>query len=361
MRGPDYYKLLGVSRGASPEEIKKTYRKLARQHHPDVNPNDEKAEERFKQISEAFEVLSDPKKREIYDRHGYYSDQVAAGAAGAGAGFDFSKFGSSNFRDIFSEIFTSIRGQGQPKQPARGADIELPLSISFDDAMRGMTAKIEVDRSEPCGECKGSGEAEGVRVNCPACRGTGQRPGIFGGSSRCGQCTGSGLVPQSCGKCRGTGTAPIRETVSVKISPGVETGSRVRVGGRGHAGVLGGPPGDLYITTRVDAHPYFRRQGDNIYCTIPITVPEAALGARIEVPTVEGKAKLRIPPGTHSGQKFRLRERGAPSLRAGGVRGDQFVEVKITLPKVIGEETKDLLQRYARHNPENPRAEMGLE
>ncbi|HEV8484973.1 MAG TPA: J domain-containing protein [Blastocatellia bacterium] len=361
MPATDYYKLLGVPRSASADDIKKAYRRLARRHHPDVNPNDQNAEERFKVISEAFEVLADPKKREVYDHYGYYSDQVAAGAAGPA--FDFSRFGASNFRDIFSEIITNFRSQTpqQQKQAARGADIEYPLAMSFDEAMHGLTTRIEIDRNETCSVCKGPAENEGVKVNCAACRGAGQRPGMFGGTSRCAQCGGSGLVPQACTRCRGTGAFPKRETIPVKISAGVETGSRVRVPAKGQAGSMGGPSGDLYIITRVEPHPYFHRQGDNIYCTVPITIPEAALGARIEVPTVDGKAKLRIPPGTHSGQKFRLRERGAPSLRAGGVRGDQFVEVKITLPKVISEETKELLQRYARYNPENPRAEMGLE
>jgi len=361
MPATDYYKLLGVPRSASADDIKKAYRRLARRHHPDVNPNDQNAEERFKQISEAFEVLADPKKREVYDHYGYYSDQVAA--AGAGPSFDFSRFGASNFRDIFSEIIMNFRSQPaqEQKQAARGSDIEYPLALSFDDALHGLASEIEIDRTETCSACKGTGENEGVKVNCSVCRGTGQRPGMFGGTSRCTQCSGLGLAPQACHKCRGTGVFPKREAIQVKIPAGVETGSRVRVPAKGQAGSLGGPSGDLYIITRVEAHPYFRRQGDNIYCTVPITIPEAALGARIEVPTVDGKAKLRIPPGTHSGQKFRLRERGAPSLRAGGVRGDQFVEVKITLPKVISEETKELLQRYARHNPENPRAEMGLE
>lgn len=332
MPGNDYYKVLGVPRNAKPDDIKKAYRKLARRYHPDVNPADKEAEERFKQISEAFEILSDPKKREVYDHIGYYSDQAAAGAGGfSGSIFDFSNFGASDFRDIFSEFFGGLRNAASQaqKQSARGADIEYGLAISFDDAVRGMTAKIEVARNETCQSCQGTGEVTGSKQSCPACKATGvvSRP----------------------------------ESVSVRIPAGVDTGSRVRVPNKGHAGAKGGPPGDLYIIANVDSHPYFKRQGDNVYCTVPITVPEAALGARIEVPTVDGKARLRIPPGTQSGQKFRLRGRGVPSLRAGGVRGDHFVEVKITLPKVISEETKDILQRFARHNLENPRAEMGLE
>jgi molecular chaperone DnaJ len=361
MPGDDYYKVLGVSRGASADEIKKAYRRLARRHHPDVNPNDKLSEDRFKQISEAFEILSDPKKREIYDRYGYYSEHTAA-AGQAGFGFEYSRFSASNFKDVFSEIFTNLRGQSQTQnRPSRGADIEFALAISFEDSMRGVTNQIDIDRSEKCTACHAKGDSHDQKMICPGCRGTGQRQGVFGGVSRCPQCGGSGKVAQPCEICRGTGTSPVRESIQVKIPSGVETGSRVRVAGKGHAGSLGGPTGDLYIITNVAGHPYFKRQGDNIYCTVPITVPEAALGARIEVPTVDGKARLRIPPGTQSGQRFRLRERGAPSLRARGVRGDQFVEVRITLPPVISEETKDLLQRYARYNPENPRLEMGLD
>jgi DnaJ-class molecular chaperone len=304
MSKKDYYAVLGVPRNAKAEDIKKAYRKLARQHHPDVNPGNKAAEEKFKDISEAFDILSDEKKRGIYDHYGFYSDQMPQDAgAGAGAAFDFSRFDSSNFQDVFSEIFSNLRGRASQTytQASRGADIEQPVEISFDDAMRGLNANFEIQRN------------------------------------------GS------------------REKISVKIPAGVDTGSRIRVAGKGEQGAFGGPPGDLYILTNVGAHPYFKRKGDNIYCTIPITVPEAALGAKIEVPTIDGKARLRVPPGTQSGQQFRLRERGVPSLRAGGVRGDQYVEVRITLPKVISEETKELLQQYAAKNLENPRAEMGLE
>lgn len=303
MSKKDYYAVLGVGRGATAEEIKKAYRKLARQYHPDVNPGDKNAEEKFKQISEAFDVLSDEKKRGIYDRYGYYSDQLPNEAAtGAGAGFDFSRFESANFQDVFSEIFSNLRGRASNvyTQASRGADLEQPIEISFDEAMRGLTVNLDIERN--------------------------------GG-----------------------------EKLAVKIPPGVDTGSRIRVAGKGQPGAFGGAAGDLYIVTKVGAHPHFKRKGDNIYSTIPITVPEAALGAKIEVQTIDGKARLRIPPGTQSGQQFRLRERGVPSLRGGGKRGDQYVEVKIVLPKVISEETKELLQEYARKNAENPRAEMGLE
>jgi molecular chaperone DnaJ len=358
----DYYKVLGVTRDAKPEDIKKAYRRLARRYHPDVNPGDNDSEDRFKQISEAFEILSDPRKREVYDRYGYYSENVAA-SAGQSSIFDFANFGAANFKEIFSELFSGVRNQSaqQRRQPKRGSDIEYPLAVSFEDSIHGLTTRIEVDNSEACVACNGMGEDKAELVTCPNCKGSGQQSGRILGPSKCPQCNGTGKVAQVCDECRGSGVRPRRETVIVRIPPGVSTGSRVRVPGKGYAGAYGGLAGDLFVITNVGEHPYFKRQGDNIYCTIPITVPEAALGARIEVPTVDGKAVLKIPPGTQSGQKFRLRERGVPSLRAGGARGDQFVEVKITLPKVISEETKDLLHQFARHNRENPRAEMGLD
>lgn len=359
MQGPDYYQMLGVPRGAKAEDIKKAYRKLARQYHPDVNPGNANSESRFKEISHAFDVLSDPKKREIYDRYGYYSDQ-AANAGARGPIFDFANFGAANFRDIFSEIFSRPQS-AQTRSPSRGGDLEYPLVLTFEQAMQGATTQIKVDRNDQCAACNGLGETSGRSVVCSVCNGSGQQTRRIGGSSKCNRCDGSGKVSAPCEPCRGAGIVPKRETVALNIPAGVDKGSRVRIPGKGHAGSFGGAPGDLYIITNVGDHAYFKRQGDNIYCTVPITVPEAALGARIEVPTVDGKALLRIPPGTQSGQRFRLRERGAPSLRAGGIRGDQFVEVKITLPTVISEETKEMLQQFARHNRENPRAEMGLE
>lgn len=362
MQTPDYYKLLGVPRSAKAEDIKKAYRRLARRYHPDVNPGNRESEDRFKQISAAFEVLSDPKKREIYDRYGYYSEHASAGAAAHGPVFDFANFGAANFRDIFSEIFSNIRPQSAQArtQPSRGADIEYPLGVSFEQAIQGLNAKIEVERTDVCSACQGAGETPERSVACTACNGTGEQTGMFGGTSKCGRCSGSGKVGARCESCNGECVIARRETITVRVPAGVDTGSRVRVPSKGHAGRVGGPPGDLYIIANVSDHTYFKRQGDNIYCAVPITVPEAALGSKIEVPTVDGKALLRIPPGTQSGQRFRLRERGAPSLRAGGIRGDQFVEVKITLPKVISEETKEILHEFARHNTEDPRSEMGM-
>lgn len=345
MARDDFYKVLGVARDAKPEDIKKAYRRLARKFHPDVNPGKKDAEDQFKKISEAFDVLSDPKKREIYDRYGTYSEATERMAQeGGGPGFDFSGFGASSFRDIFSDLFSGGGGPGagfrpppgvraaqpEPPQPKRGEDIEYPLSISFDEALRGLTTNITISRSEACAECGGTGQVRNASAVCPS--------------------------------CRGRGAVEKRDVIrNVKIPPGVDTGSRVRVAGKGHAGKRGGPSGDLFIITKVSDHPFFTRKGDNLYCSIPVTVPEAALGAKIDVPTIDGPTVMRIPPGTQSGQKFRLRDRGVPSLR-GNVRGDQFVEVRIVLPSVISEETKKVLAEFARLNPENPRANLpGIE
>jgi molecular chaperone DnaJ len=386
MANKDYYSVLGVKRDAKPEEIKKAYRRLARKYHPDVNPGDKAAEERFKEIQEAYDILSDEKKRKIYDKFGYYNENLdpdasfSAGAGGSRVDFDFSgfnwdfgDFGSragstgSTFRDIFSELFGggTKRDAEPPKpMPKRGEDIEIPLALSFDEAVKGLTTNITVNRSEQCPRCHGAGDMGGPLVTCLTCNGSGRVTKLGGRlqfSQACTDCAGTGRRRQPCSLCQGKGVIPKTEQVKVRIPAGVDTGSRVRVPKKGHAGKLGGEPGDLYIITNVSNHKYFTRKGDNIYVTVPITIPEAVLGAKIEVPTIEGKAQLRIPPGTQSGQRFRLRGRGVPSLRNPNLRGDQYVEVQIKLPKVISEETKELLRQFEKLNPENPRKEMGLE
>ncbi len=375
----DYYKVLGVKRTATQDEIRKAYRRLARKYHPDVNPGDKAAEDKFKQLSEAYEVLSDAKKREVYDKFGSYSDNIrdaSAKAGGPGFDFDWSVFSGAqgagtgassssgpSFKDIFSDLFGgSTRTTTQARKATRGADLEVPLAISFEDAINGLTTSLSVRRSDPCVRCNGSGEAGTGQVTCATCNGSGKVSG-GGGFLRfdqtCPDCNGTGKRRQPCPACAGKGVVPKTETVKIRIPAGVDTGSRVRVAGKGEAGTRGTPPGDLYIVTNVAPHPIFTRKGDNIHCTIPITLPEAALGAKIEVPTVSGKAQLRIPPGTQSGQVFRLREKGAPSLR-GNTHGDQYVEVKVVLPKLIDEDSKNLLREFARRNPENPRTGMGL-
>jgi molecular chaperone DnaJ len=376
----DYYQTLGVKRTATQDEIRKAYRRLARKYHPDVNPGDKAAEEKFKQLSEAYDVLSDAKKREVYDKFGTYSDNIRdAGRSGPNAsGFDFdwsvftggatpggtaSGTGSGqSFRDIFSDLFGGTRSAPQA-QAQRGADIEIPLALSFEEAINGLTTNINVRRSESCARCNGTGEAGTGQVVCLTCNGNGKIStggGFLRFDQACPDCGGTGKRRQPCQVCNGKGTVPKYETVKVRIPAGVDTGSRVRVSGKGEAGSRSGSAGDLYIVTNVSPHKVFTRKGDNIYCVVPITLPEAALGSKIEVPTVAGKAQLRIPPGTQSGQVFRLREKGAPSLR-GNTRGDQYVEVKIVLPKIIDEDSKNLLREFAKRNPENPRVALGLE
>ena len=386
MAKKDYYSILGVKKDAKADEIKKAYRRLARKHHPDVNPNDKVAEDKFKTVQEAYDVLSDEKKRKVFDRFGYYADNLDAdspfssgstSSGPAGGGFDFSGFdfsgtpgqsSSSSFRDIFSDLFSGGGQKAQPEpprpMPKKGRDIEIPLALSFEEAFTGLTTNITVNRSEQCSRCQGAGDTGGPVVQCPTCKGTGQvmrTGGRLQFSQNCSDCEGTGRRRQPCSLCNGKGVTPKTEQVKIKIPAGVDTGSRVRVPKKGHGGRLGAEPGDLFILTNVGKHPFLTRKGDNVYITVPITVPEAALGTKIEVPTVEGKAALKIPSGTESGQKFRLRERGFPSLRNPSLRGDQFVEVKIALPKVISEETKEALRQFEKLNPENPRKTMGLE
>lgn len=391
MAKKDYYQILGVKKDAKQEEIKKAYRRLARKYHPDVNPNDKAAEDKFKEVQEAYDVLSDDKKRKVFDRFGYYQDNLdpdapfgAGAAAGGTGGFDFSGFdfssgtrsgsAGSSFRDIFSDLFGGSSGAGagrvtpEPEAPRplpkRGRDIEMPLALSFEEAVTGLTTNITVNRSEQCSRCQGAGDTGGPVVTCTTCSGSGQvmrSGGRLQFSQACPDCSGTGRRRSPCSLCNGKGVTPKTEQVKIKIPAGVDTGSRVRIPKKGHGGRLGAEPGDLFILTNVGKHKFLERKGDNVYVTVPISVSEAALGAKIEVPTVEGKAQLKIPAGTESGQKFRLRERGFPSLRNPQLRGDEFIEVKIALPRVISEETKELLRQFEKLNPENPRRSMGLD
>ena len=386
MAKKDYYNILGVKKDTKAADIKKAYRRLARKFHPDVNPNDKASEDKFKDVQEAYDILSDDKKRKVFDRFGYYADNLdpdspfGAGAAGSpGGGFDFSGFdfsgtpgtsgGGSSFKDIFSDLFGGSGGarpQPEPPRPLpkKGRDIEIPLGLSFEEAFTGLTTNITVNRSEQCSRCQGAGDTGGPVVTCPTCKGNGQvmrTGGRLQFSQACADCEGTGRRRQPCSVCSGKGVTPKSEQVKIKIPAGVDTGSRVRIPKRGHGGRLGAEPGDLFILTNVGKHRFLERKGENDYITVPITVSEAALGTKIEVPTVEGKAHLKIPSGTESGQRFRLRERGFPSLRNPSLRGDQFVEVKITLPRVISEETKEVLRQFEKLNPENPRRVMGLE
>ncbi len=374
MAKEDYYAVLGISHDAKEADIRKAYRRLARKHHPDVNPGDKAAEERFKKVQEAYDVLRDSKKRAMYDKYGFYSENFREQAAwdagrgfsqGFGTGFDFSGFdfsgkGESSFRDIFSEVFgngTRARETG----PEKGQDLEHHLNIAFMESIHGLSTRLTVNRPEACLTCRGAGldPGKGLQV-CRTCNGTGQESrahGIMRFSSSCRACGGLGQVGERCSACGGSGNITVAETLTVRIPPGVNSGYRMRVSRKGAAGKRGGPPGDLYLIISVRPHEFFQREGNDIICTIPITVTEAALGTKIEVPTVEGKTILRVPPGTQSGQRFRLRGKGAPSLR-GEPQGDQIVEVRVVVPKVTDERSKELLRELARLNPQNPRESM---
>jgi molecular chaperone DnaJ len=395
----DYYKTLGVERGAEEDEIRKAYRKLARKYHPDLNPGDKSAEDRFKNVQEAYDVLSDTKKRTMYDQVGFYSDAGFAAGGGAGAaagggpprggpnmdfgGFDFSEMfrdaqaeternkrgtsagtsaggGDGAFKDIFKQFFRGDSAGGhQPEaQPEKGADLEYGLNISFWEAIRGTQTKIEITRYEQCAVCHGTGGSDAGSVACPQCAGTGnvsQMAGNMKFNLTCPRCNGKGRIKNACPACHGDGRISHKEFVEVRIPAGAKHGSRLRVPGKGNAGTMGAPPGDLYITTNVEPHPVFRREGDDIYMEVPVTVWEAGLGTKIEVPTIDGKTLLKIPPGTQNNQKFRLRERGVPNARK-DTRGDQFVQVVLKAPEVRDEKTKELLRELAELHPEDPRA-----
>jgi molecular chaperone DnaJ len=392
----DYYALLGIKKTATADEIRKAFRKLARKHHPDVNPGDKRAEEKFKEISEANDVLSDEKKRKVYDSLGYYSDQIDPGTAeaaaragyggfpggGAGAGrqpgggrgvpdfggFDFSDYAAGHtgenagggasswgsFRDIFSGVFN----QGQKQQgPQAGTDLEYQITVDFWSAIRGGVARLQVVRQELCPTCKGK-PANGGGGACPECQGTGQVTQMGGRMKfkiACPRCGGTGKLDSECATCHDEGTVTRTETVEVRIKAGTRDGQRIRLAGKGNAGTGGAPAGDLFLIIKIDNHPVFTRAGDDIQVMIPVTVPEAALGAKIEVPTIDGRAQLKIPPGTQSGQKLRMRGKGVPSAAHEGVRGDQIVTVEMVVPQLRDERSKEILREFAKLNPEDPR------
>ncbi|MBN2241333.1 MAG: molecular chaperone DnaJ [Acidobacteria bacterium] len=371
MANKDYYAILGVSRKAKESEIKKSYRQLARKNHPDVNPGDKSAEERFKTIQEAYDVLSDPKKRAMYDKYGFYSENFREPPAGQGRGFsdgfpnftgmDYGESGQSSFRDVFAEFFGGGAAHSRRSGPAKGQDIEHHLNISFMESIQGLSTRMVLSRNRACSSCGGSGQdsSAGQQV-CPRCQGSGQEAkshGFMRFSSTCRQCGGTGHVGQHCKTCKGTGNTPIKETITIRIPAGVANGYRMRVPQKGNAGRNGGGPGDLYLIITVRPHDFFRREGNDILCSVPITVTEAALGAKIEVPTINGKTVLRIPPGTQSGQKFRMRGKGAPSLR-GDPPGSQIVEVHVVVPKVADERSREILRELERLNPDNPRSTL---
>ncbi|MCB1050078.1 MAG: molecular chaperone DnaJ [Acidobacteria bacterium] len=365
----DYYSVLGIKKGASDADIKKAYRRLARQYHPDVNPGNAEAETKFKKISEAYDVLGDPEKKANYDKFGTAKPNMGAGQGpGDFGGFDFRGFDFSggeagpDFSDIFSEIFGRTRKRSQESGPRRGEDIQHTVTLTFLEAVKGITISIKVDRSDTCPTCKGFRKVQSaVKSNCPNCNGSGKiqmRRGNMVFESTCNNCGGRGILDKdNCPRCLGRGLVGVQEQVKTNIPPGVDNGTRVRVPGKGEGGLNGGPPGDLYIITKVEPHDFFERKGENLFCKVPITLVEASLGAKIEVPTIEGTATIKIPPGTASGQKLRIREKGVPSLR-GGTAGDQFVEVFIVVPRIADERSKEILREFERLNPTNPRENL---
>jgi len=375
----DYYEVLGVSRDAKADEIRKSYRKLARKFHPDLNPGDKAAEERFKKVQEAYDVLSDSKKRQVYDQHGFYSDNIPPGGPGPGAasydpgmgfgGFDFSDYvnrgsgkseGSGTFHDVFSQFFGGRRGERANGGPEKGADLEYGLNIDFWESIRGTQVRLNIVRQETCETCGGSGSVGGATTVCPECDGTGnvtQMAGAMKFSLTCPRCDGKGRLRNVCPTCHGDGRLSRQDAVEVRIPPGAQSGSRLRVAGKGNAGTSGGAAGDLYITVRVTPHPFFGREADDIHIQVPVTVSEAGLGAKIEVPTIDGRALLKVPQGTQNGQKFRLREKGVMNTRS-NKRGDEIVEVVIQAPKAQDERTRELLRELSQVNTEDPRKEI---
>ena len=400
----DYYGTLGVKKTATSDEIRKAFRKLARKYHPDVNPGDKKAEEKFKELSEANDVLSDDKKRKIYDQVGFYSDNIdpataeayarGGGAAGTGGfgggtgrtrqqgapidfdGFDFSGFqgGSrgaresegfgSSFRDVFTGMFNG--GGRQARGPQPGTDLEYKVEIDFWTAIRGGVTRLEIQRQEQCPTCRGRA-VTGGSMECPECHGSGQVTQMGGRMKfniQCPRCGGAGKVQNECRTCDGAGVVSRREPLQFNIKAGTRDGQRIRLAGKGNAGTEGAPNGDLYLVIKAGHHKLFHRSGDDIHISVPVTVMEAALGAKIDVPTIDGtgtesgRAQLKIPPGTQTGQKLRMREKGVNSATHDGHRGDQIVEVKIVVPKVQDERSKEILRELQKLNPEDPRDAM---
>jgi molecular chaperone DnaJ len=385
----DYYATLGVKKTATPEEIRKAFRKAARRYHPDVNPGDKKAEEKFKEISEANDILSDEKKRKVYDQLGFYSDQIdpaqaeayarqqSAGGGGRSQvdfdGFDFSGFGGpghqasqqtgagwGSFKDIFSGIFSGAQHPQQPHGPQPGTDLEYQATVDFWTAIRGGQARLMVNRQETCPTCHGQAHTGGV-MQCPECNGTGQVTQM-GGRMKfnipCPRCNGTGRASNMCATCHGEGTVTRSESVEFRIKPGTRDGQRIRLQGKGNAGINGGPAGDLFLIVRTGMHPVFTRVGDDIQLTVPVTVAEASLGAKVDVPTIDGRAQLKIPPGTQNGQKLRLRERGVENAQRPEQRGDQIVTIEVVVPHLQDERSREIMRELAKLNNQDPRVAL---
>ncbi len=347
--GKDYYELLGIHRNATDAEIKRAYRRLAHEHHPDKNPGNKSAEEKFKEINEAYVVLSDSQKRAYYDQFG-----TAPGAQGGPGGFGAGMGMGDIFGDIFGEFFGTGRGG---VRATVGEDVRYNLNISFEDAAFGTTTKIRVPRWERCPDCDGLGASSKDKIiTCSVCHGSGQirmQQGFFSISRTCSRCGGEGkVITEACKTCRGRKRVERDRTLSVKIPGGVETGTTIRLSGEGELGMYGGPPGDLYVYLTVEEHALFGREGQNVICTVPITFVQAALGDEIEVPTLTGSTKLKIPAGTQPGHIFRLKGKGFPYLRGSG-HGDQVCRIMVEVPTKLTQKQKELLQEFNRMNGEH--------
>jgi molecular chaperone DnaJ len=355
----DYYEVLGVRRAATEEELKKAYRKLALKYHPDRNPGNKQAEEKFKEVNEAYAVLSDPEKRQRYDRFGH------AGGPGGFGGFDFGRGG---FGDIFGEIFEDFFGDTASsrsrRRAERGNDLRYNLTISFEDAAFGKDVKIKIPRWESCTACHGTGAKPGSQVKtCPTCEGRGQlrfQQGFFTVARTCHHCRGEGRVIQErCSRCAGEKRVQQERSLSVKIPAGIETDSSLRLSGEGEPGVNGGHPGNLYVVVTVEAHPTFKREGDHVLSENTITIAQAILGAKIEVDTLKGQASLKIPPGTQAGSVFRLKGLGMPNVRGHGI-GDHLVKVSVQIPNKLTRKQRELIEEFGRLNGEKPEPGEGI-
>lgn len=364
----DYYEILGVSRNVSEAELKKAYRKAAQKHHPDRNPGDPESERLFKESKEAYEILSDPQRRAAYDQFGHAGIDPSMGAGAAGAGFGGGSF-SDIFGDVFGDIFSGARGGGGSRA-RRGSDLRYNLELSLEEAVHGTTVTITVPSLAPCEVCGGSGAKKGTSpMTCPTCHGHGQvrmQQGFFSLQQTCPRCHGIGqVIPNPCSACRGSGRTEKQKNLSVKVPAGVDNGDRIRLTGEGEAGELGGPPGDLYVQVNVRPHPFFTREGVDLHSEVPISFVTASLGGELDVPTLDGKVKLRIPPETQTGKVFRLRGKGVTSVR-GGAPGDLLCKVVVETPVSLNQRQKDILLEFERSMTENsdqhsPRARSWLE
>lgn len=354
----DLYLVLGVQREASDVDIKRAYRRLARRWHPDINPGDREAAVRFRQVLEAYETLIDPDRRRRYDQGDQPPLSPSPSSFGF-TGFDFSAAvhaeRTTTFGDLFEEIF--VRRVDPRVAPERGADLHASVKVSFEEAWRGTERTVALTRHHACQDCAGSGFHRVAETACMSCEGSGTVRSVRGHmvfTKNCPRCAGTGILRQErCQACHGQGVVARTDSVTVPVPGGVDSGARLRVPGKGHAGVRGGPPGDLHLDVQVEAHDVFRRDGEDVQMVLPIAIHEAALGARIDVATPDGAVKVRVPPGTQTGQRFRLRERGVPTRHGG--RGDLVVEVRVTLPRVLDERSKELLREFGRINGESVR------